>query len=47
MSNNLNSIKKYHDALFYAHVTDKEKMVLTTVITVAFMVDDFDTKYKE
>lgn len=47
MSNNLNSIKKYHDALFYAHVTDKEKMVLTTVITVAFMVNDFDTKYRE
>ena len=35
MNNNIiNSVKRYHDVLYYAHVTDKKKMNITSIIAL-------------
>ena len=33
-NNNINSVKRYHDVLYYAHVTDKKKMNITSIIAL-------------
>lgn len=42
----INSIKKYHDTLWQCNITDKEKMLLTTIIVIGFMTDKFSSDYE-